>query len=592
MKKSKLIRNLAITSLSILVVVIVYSFLKDDQHSDSYVYLDTDHSQNFFLTNVNQTVDIAGADIPLPTVSIAKIKPNYYAIATYASIILLNRQNKEYCMVDMGAEQQLPTGLYSYGDGTLFVANYGRNNVLYGDINTESCKYNISKVYQTKSLISPENVYSNGKILVSANYDGSNITAIDIDSGQELWSTKVGRAHGVTIVGDKVYATGLLEGKIFEIDINNGKILRKYGSKGSDTNKGQFLWPTSIYPIDNENLIISDAQTGHISLLNIKNLSVSQYTGGNGPTFKFFNYPYAAVPIDDELFVLSAFKGNIIVMDHNKSQVKESWHFGKPKWTYDLAVDESKYPMIQRWSKYTDTESKKDPLRIGSNYYYLSYATLLPSGKNWITLNITKTSPPKLLLSESVTSFIDEYMYFLQNINLENQWDLLISSSTESAIAISQSLPNETTIILPYSLKCLDVWVNENELVGPYGVLDKQQIVKKLNKSKEKILSLHNSIGYIPFLELIQILSQTSPMPIKDTDSVTEQAVEKLNRSFATDAGQKFCHQYKQCNKLNCDKKYIQNLAALYYKVPYSNRYIPLTEWLLVAMIANIPIPV
>ena len=43
MKKSKLIRNLAITSLSILVVVIVYSFLKDDQHSDSYVYLDTDH---------------------------------------------------------------------------------------------------------------------------------------------------------------------------------------------------------------------------------------------------------------------------------------------------------------------------------------------------------------------------------------------------------------------------------------------------------------------------------------------------------------------------------------------------------------------
>jgi len=574
----------AIIAMALLVSVIVIVYLlKDGTPSGSYVPLDTEHSQNFFLTNINQdTNDPAANDIPLSNVSMAKVKDGYYAIASYGYIVLLNRQNKEYCMVDMGSESQNPTGLYSDGDGTLFVANYTRNNILYGNIDIDSCKYNIERVYQTKSLISPENVYSNGKVLVAANYDGSNVMAIDLDSGAELWATKVINAHGVTIIGDRVYASGLWERKIFEMDINNGKILRSYGSEGSDTSKGQFLWPTSIYPIDNDNLVISDAHSGHISFFNIKNFNISKYTGGNGPTFKFFNYPYAATLIDNELFVLSAFKGNILVIDHDKMQVKETWHFGKPKWDYDLTIEESKYPMIKKWKGYVDIDTTEHPLKIGKHQYYLAYARLRP---------IIKKACPTLTLTEVSTTFIDSYLYIPQNLNLQDEWNLVLSSSTNSAFAISRHLASQTPIILPYNLKFKDVWINKNELVSPYGILDKDLIAKQLNLSKRKILDLYNSIGYIPLQELVWILSQTGRCPLDEIEKVTDQSKQKLRLSFSTVAGQEFFDNYKKCNKSNCDKQYVQDLALSYYKTAYGYKTVSLSEWLLVAMIANIPVP-
>ena len=580
----KIRSTVAITLLGVL-TVIIYFFLKDGTPSSKYVRLDTDHSRNFFITNMKQgTDDPAAHDMPLMNVSMTKIKEDYYAMASYGYIILLNRQSKQYCIVDMGNESQNPTGLYSNGDGKLFVANYTLNNILYGNIDIASCKYNIEKVYQTKSLISPENVCSNGKVLVAANYDGNNVTAIDLDSGYELWSTKIGLAHGVTIIENKVYATGLLERKIFEIDINNGNILRSYGTKGSDTDKAQFLWPTSIYPMDNDNLVISDAHTGYISFFNIKKFSISKYTGGNGPTFKFFNYPYTSILIDNELFILSAFKGNILVIDYNKMQVIETYYFGKPKWEYDLVVEESKYPMIKKWNSYDDIDTKECPLKIGERQYHLSYARLVP---------IVNNTYPTLTLTEVSTSLVSgHYLYFLQNLNLQDEWNIVISSSVNSAFAISQHLSNETPIVLPYNLKFTDVWINKNELVSPYGILDKEHIVKQLNLSKDKILFFYNSIGYIPLQELVYILSQTGPYPsLNKIDDVTDQEIQKFRLSFSTAAGQEFFDSYKKCDKSNCDKEYIKNLALLYYKNAYGYKTAPLTEWLLVAMIANIPIP-
>jgi hypothetical protein len=564
-------------------IVIVYLLLRGGTPSASYVPLDTDHSQNFFLTNMKQDAnDPAANDIPLPNVSMAKVQDGYYAIASYGYIVLLNRQSKQYCIVDMGTESQNPTDLYSNGDGTLFVANYHRNNILYGNIDIESCKYNIEKIYQTKSLISPEQVYSDGKVLLSANFDGNNVTAIDLNSGDELWTTKVTSAHGLTIVRDKVYASSLWDRKIFEMDINNGNILRSYGTEGSNTAKGQLLWPITIYPIDNDNLVICDSHTGHISFFNIKNFNISKYTGGNGPTFKFFNYPYAATLIDNELFVLSTFKGNILVIDHDTMQVKETWHFGKPKWDYDLTIEESKYPMIKKWNDYVDIDTMKHPLKIGEHQYYLAYARLRP---------IIKKACPTLTLTEVNTTFIDSYLYIPQNLNLQDEWNLVLSSSTNSAFAISRHLASQTPIILPYNLKFKDVWVNKNELVSPYGILDKDLIAKQLNLSKEKILDLYNSIGYIPLQELVWILSQTGSYPLNEIDKVTDQDKQKLRLSFSTIAGQEFFDNYKQCNKISCDKQYLQNLALSYYKTAYGYKNVPLSEWLLVAMIANIPIP-
>jgi hypothetical protein len=204
---------------------------------------------------------------------------------------------------------------------------------------------------------------------------------------------------------------------------------------------------------------------------------------------------------------------------------------------------------------------------------------------------IIKKACPTLTLTEVSTTFIDSYLYIPQNLNVEDEWNLVLSSSTNSAFAISRHLASQTPIILPYNLKINDVWVNKNELVSPYGILDKDLIAKQLNLSKGKVLDLYDSIGYIPLQELVWILSQTGCCPLDKIEKVTDQSKQKLRLSFSTVAGQEFFDNYKKCSKSNCDKQYVQDLALSYYKTAYGYKTVSLSEWLLVAMIANIPVP-
>ena len=104
-------------------------------------------------------------------------------------------------------------------------------------------------------------------------------------------------------------------------------------------------------------------------------------------------------------------------------------------------------------------------------------------------------------------------------------------------------------------------------------------------------MDLHNSIGYIPLRELVWILSQTGRCPLNEIEKVTDQDKQKLRLSFSTIAGQEFFDNYKKCNKTSCDKQYVQNLALSYYETAYGYKTVSLSEWLLVAMIANIPVP-
>ena len=77
------------------------------------------------------------------------------------------------------------------------------------------------------------------------------------------------------------------------------------------------------------------------------------------------------------------------------------------------------------------------------------------------------------------------------NSSLKNDNGLSTEGSTSkmvitilSAIAISRDLANEIPIILPHALKFVDVWVNKNELVSPYGILDKEHITKQFKSHK------------------------------------------------------------------------------------------------------------
>jgi hypothetical protein len=305
-------------------------------------------------------------------VSIAKYDQDNYVVANYSSLILFNRSNASVCPLlvfggefvsaydrsaarasDSKKKQMIynPTGVFIDRQGRLYVANYKGNNILSFSVDVAKCVATLVDEFTSQQSGGPENVaVDNDKsILVSANYDAGTVTAFSLETKNQLWSTSVPQAHGVTISNGIIYATGLAERKIYEIELGTGKILRSAGELGWDPSKGQFLWPTSIFDDGKSGLVLSDAHTGFVSKIDRKTLSASTYFGGNGPSYRYLNYPYTAAVFGNEIFVLSSMRNQLIVLDKYSLSTKEGFTTKSDFWPPEKGFD---YDFWRDWAAY------------------------------------------------------------------------------------------------------------------------------------------------------------------------------------------------------------------------------------------------
>src|SRR2546427_8727398 len=134
----------------------------------------------------------------------------------------------------------VPTGVYWHeGTQRLFVANYTANNLLILKYDPGTKTVSLDSVIASEHTRSPENIHVSdaGDYLVAANYDGDGIVAFKKDpqgNWSEIWFTQIRNAHGVAIVKNKVFATGLEERKLYELDIGHGTVLRSIGDLRSE----------------------------------------------------------------------------------------------------------------------------------------------------------------------------------------------------------------------------------------------------------------------------------------------------------------------------------------------------------------------
>ena len=326
--KNKIFIVLLLFTISLILIIVFKAFHQNQNNiilvnpnfiKQPFTHLQLSNNFKNYPIKVTEEELQTGAFRTIDAVSIVELEKNKFLIASYDSISLINIKENNLSQKKLfdkpnGVNIWNPTGLfYSKSDSLLYVANYRGHDVLIFDYYQDSNVIKLKQRITYPQLKSPENIVVNslGEIIV-ADYDGSNIFKFD-RNGNFIWKTAISQAHGVAILGKNIYATSLTDRTVVKLD-GNGKIVKKQGTLGIKSD--QYQWPVSITSIDNNKLVVTDAHTGRLTILN-DNLEVLDTFGGNGPGVDLLNYPYAFLQVNDGYLITDSLKARIIKLSKN-----------------------------------------------------------------------------------------------------------------------------------------------------------------------------------------------------------------------------------------------------------------------------------
>lgn len=533
-------------------------------------------------------------------VSIAKHDRNNYVIANYSSLMIFDRSESSICPLQIlggefvsaydGAEGGSlpekkkkifnPTGVFIDQEGMLYLANYKGNNILSFSLDVTKCSATLVDEYTSKQSGGPENVVvdNNKSVLVSANYDAGTVTAFSLKTKKQLWSTSVSQAHGVTISKGVVYATGLTERKIYEINLDTGTIIRSAGELGWDPLKGQFLWPTSIFADGDSSLILSDAHSGFVSKIGKKSLAATYYFGGNGPSYKRFNYPYVAAVFGDEMFVLSSMRNQLLILDKHSLAIKEGFTTKPDYWLPDHAFS---YDFKRGWVGYVN-HSESEILNIAGRDYMYGYGHLHPM----LPGPVLRVPDAGTLLNPT------SYLYFLMGVDRE--WgSVYFSPSGQSLVSIIRG--NNLPDLVYRTFLPVDSWVvNRNIYLGDGSALDESSIEKgarRLRKAADAIYKKYGWMSVDSYLDLMNFSRDYFQIGDANPTTGREKASELLAKVFVSRYGHDFFQLINSCKYNRCNTKTISTAASKYFEFASKESYVNFDEYMLVSMFSGLRPP-
>jgi|GEM_PF-3416513 len=521
-------------------------------------------------------------------VSITDIGEGRFAISNYKNIFIFDRADSLVCVVsvlyDSAIKNQVkaahgfpfdsnsgvnPTGVFFAKNNKLYVANYKINNILEGSLDVGRCEFHVEHEYSSPSSLGPENVWvdENSNLLFSANYDAGTVAAFNVDTKQEVWVADVPQAHGVSVSNGKVYATGLTERKIYKINISNGEIIQEKGGLGWRPMNSEFMWPTSIHPFSSDEMIVADAQSGFISIVDAESLDTIYYTGGNGPSGNLFNYPYAATRFGDEIAVMQSQRKGIAFVSRKDFRVSENFYFMENKWP-EQPVEELVFG--KEWEGYQDFSGNN--VKVMGDIYRLGFGNLhAMNGRH-----VMKMPDVGTLFNDSA------YVYFLQ-AHHDDDLSLLLSSSSKALYGVVR-MRDGINVLVPKQIS-VDSWLVGGGVISEGGVrvdLDdlSRDIIGTANQYHASLLA-H---GWIDGRKLYELLE------FSDYGYTTyEFFLERLKNVFSSPEGRRFAMTYAACSDADvCDLHELRDAARKYY---LETRYLPyrqLDEYLLVGMLTGV----
>lgn len=527
-------------------------------------------------------------------VSIAKLNEDRFVIPAYSTLYLFHRKTGEVSVLSPdfthapswgGNKTYVPTGVAIDSEGDLFLANYEGNNILRGTIDASSGTVVFTHSYASAQSGGPENVAVDRKrdVLFSANYDAGTVTAFQISTGKQLWSASVGQAHGVAFHGDVVYATSLLSRQIVKLDFQTGKCLDQRGKIGWDPAKDEYLWPTSIQVLSNGELIVADAQTGYISILDEKSLAVKRYFGGNGPGTKLFNYPYAAIPFDGEIAVLSAKRMQMLFLNHDL-KVKEAFYLEQEHWPKN-----NDQPFGKDWDQYIDKSGKNDikfgkhVLRPGFNHFYSSSGT------------------PIFQITDMGQLYnADLYLNLMQSRQINERTSCFFSPSARILYTIQQNENGVPPFLLMWPIPN-DAWLTDDSIIYHGGTFfSLKDLAAQSEKKGQLLLELFQKQHRFTLADICEHIYwsglRTKPNQVKQSDGgmkdrestktmLPPDFEKQINQTFTSAAGRIFLLQY---DKAGDDLEKIRAAGIQYFRSVQSLGEINFSEYILIGMLSGI----
>jgi hypothetical protein len=397
------------------------------------------------------------------------------------------------------------------------------------------------------------------------------VTCFSFSSGEwrEIWATKVANAHGVAIVDNFVYATALGEAALLELDLRNGSIIRRTGQLGWEPLKGGFLWPTSVYPVSDKQLIVSDAQTGFISILDRRNLKVVKYFGGNGPTYKYFNMPYATILHKNYLIITSTYQNRIAFIDLRGGNRVENYIFNNTDWNY-IYKDKKNIDSIRRfgigWEDYVWKEGPK--LELFNQNYFLGYSMLMPEKEK---------GDPQLLFPEigsAFTKFLSSYFYFLDYIPL-NRGNVFFSPQAEPALYIEER--KGIYYLVPFVLG-VDSWRVGEEIINSKNPVNLVNISKEVNKVVTELDSARDENKLIKLEDFCKILFNKLCTPKEKV---------KIEKIFSSEAAKSWLNTYYRCQRQSCKREEIEEVSDAYFSKVMKEPQVHLDELISIQMLSG-----
>jgi hypothetical protein len=273
----------------------------------------------------------------------------------------------------------------------------------------------------------------------------------------EGWSTRctvpISQAHRVAFHGRYVYATSLTDRQIVKIDPDRCIELARVG--GAGWNPGQFLWPTSVAPWDDKSVVVTDAHTGMITIIDADSLSVGRRFGGNGPGITGLNMSYGIFVEAKDALVTDSFGSRVVAFDKTSGEMTEIWS-AKPLW--QTAPTDLRRASLD--AEHRDYYTRKDvSVTIGGQCYHPDYARLAACDDPMRGLTIHRVG--------------GIFLYMIEAMRAEHGV-LVFSPSAPWALYY-----NDKDLEHPSQLRIgWDHWLVDGRVVGPDGVLDLAKLLR------------------------------------------------------------------------------------------------------------------
>ena len=398
----------------------------------------------------------------------------FYAMTDYRRIWMLNRGKETFEPFKTDPAIALhPAGIcYSRTLQLLFLANFQQNNVLAFTVDMSAPKLELAFQISDADMIGPEGiaVTEGGDRLLVANQDGHSLVAYDLtdSSHPQIWKVPIPQAHGVCIVGDRVYCTSMVERSIRDIVLATGEVLKTRGDIGIDPEQDQHLWPAWITSVNQDELVVTDGHAGFVCVLDRATLSLRHYFGGNGPSLDYFHNPGGIIVDRGEYVLGSIYQKRLLfgqVKDWTANDVlllrsdAGNWEWMRGSGLKATATD----TFASAWTINASGwgyECPSENVALFGDSYDTGYGRLLSRDGNRPNLNLPN---PDTLYNDS------GYFYFTRSLALG---DAVVLFAHASSSALYCEVVDGVQFVFPLHLRDNDVWMVNGGLADARGPVD------------------------------------------------------------------------------------------------------------------------